>query len=122
MRVRPGGVVGHSSGEIAAAYAAGAISMEAAIIIAYYRGYVASRLASRGRMAVVGLSVDEVVPLLTEGAVVACENSPNNTTVSGESKAVLGVLERVKSLHPGVLVKSLNINVAYHSRKSQPFE
>jgi acyl transferase domain-containing protein len=41
--VRPNAVVGHSSGEIAASYAAGTLSLPEAIIVAYYPGYVTKK-------------------------------------------------------------------------------
>jgi Acyl transferase domain len=43
--IQPGAVIGHSSGEIAAAYAAGAISRESAWRIAYYRGLLSSNIS-----------------------------------------------------------------------------
>lgn len=54
--IRPSAVVGHSSGEIAAAYAAGAITAEDAIKIAYFRGQVSRTLKTEGGLAAVGLS------------------------------------------------------------------
>jgi len=68
--VRPGAVVGHSSGEIAAAYASGAITANEAIAIAYYRGKVMLSVDSTktpGGMAAVGLGRDEVEPYLCSG-------------------------------------------------------
>lgn len=60
--IKPVAVVGHSSGEIAAAYTAGALSLEEAIIVAYYRGYIVQQsvsLTRRGSMAAVGLGRDQ---------------------------------------------------------------
>ena len=54
--IKPKAVVGHSSGEIAAAYAAGAISMQAAMTISYYRGYVTKNQTFKGGMTAIGLS------------------------------------------------------------------
>lgn len=111
-------IVGHSSGEIAGAYAAGALSMEAAIIAAYYRGYVMTKHTLDGGMAAVGLGREAVTPFLTEGVVVACENSPESTTISGDREMVFEVVERIKAALPGVLARPLKVNMAYHSRKS----
>lgn len=55
MGVVPSAVVGHSSGEIAAAYASGAITADEAITIAYYRGRCALRSTRTGAMAAVGM-------------------------------------------------------------------
>src|SRR5437762_6859665 len=71
--IKPSAVVGHSSGEIAAAYAAGALTKKEAIIAAFYRGYVCSQSRVAGGMAAIGLGRDEVIPYLTPGVRVACE-------------------------------------------------
>lgn len=118
--IRPVVIVGHSSGEIAGAYVAGALSMEAAIIVAYYRGYVTTKRALDGGMVAVGLGCEAVAPFLTEGVVVACENSPDSTTISDDREKVLGVVGRIKAVLPDVLARPLNVNMAYHSREWPP--
>ncbi|KAL2163841.1 hypothetical protein VTH06DRAFT_5900 [Thermothelomyces fergusii] len=119
LGIRPAAVVGHSSGEIAAAYAAGHVSLEHAITIAYYRGHVASRAgmasASIGAMAAVGLGAAEVARFLHPGACVACENSPSSTTISGDAKAVQKTLASVLAEYPDVLARPLKVDTAYHS-------
>lgn len=74
LNIFPSAVVGHSSGEIAGAYAANAINIEEAIIIAYYRGLATSSCTRRGGMAAVGMGRAEVGLYLRRGVVVACEN------------------------------------------------
>jgi acyl transferase domain-containing protein len=121
LGIAPSAVVGHSSGEIAAAYAAGHISLAYAVTVAYYRGYVVTHgmAAQRGgMMAAVGLGAAEVLRFLRPGACVACENSPASTTISGDEKAVQGVLAAVRDEYPDVLARPLKVDVAYHSRKS----
>jgi len=89
--VKASAVVGHSSGEIAAAYAAGYISLEHAINAAYYRGYVIAHEHTgepKGMMAAVGLSPVEVAPFLQPGVAIACENSPRSVTVSGACEVI----------------------------------
>ncbi|KAL2268084.1 hypothetical protein VTJ83DRAFT_2930 [Remersonia thermophila] len=116
LGITPAAVVGHSSGEIAAAYAAGHISLEFAIAAAYYRGYVASRApAGIGAMAAVGLGAAEVARFLHPGACVACENSPTSTTISGDAEAVHKTLASILAEHPDVLARPLNVDTAYHS-------
>ncbi|THV53463.1 hypothetical protein BGAL_0050g00300 [Botrytis galanthina] len=90
--IKPQGVVGHSSGEIAAAYAANYLTSEQAIIIAYYRGYVVGKLPSTGQMLAVGLSEEDGVEQIKMAEfqgrlVVACVNSPVSITMSGDSDA-----------------------------------
>lgn len=116
--INPKVVVGHSSGEIAAAYATGAISLAEAIIIAYYRGYITKEQSLGGAMAAIGLGAKQVSMYLRDGAVIACENSPNSTTISGNNDAVEEVLEAVKADRPDALARKLKVDMAYHSRKS----
>jgi acyl transferase domain-containing protein len=113
--ITPSSVVGHSSGEIAAAYASGAISARSAIIIAYYRGKLAKELEGKGAMAAVGLSKDLVAPFLEESVVIACENSPQSVTLSGDSTAVDIVVDAIKRDRPDILCRRLPVSTAYHS-------
>ena len=82
----------HGSGEIGAAYASGKISMEEAIIVAFFRGRAVSRNDVKGLMLAVGagevdvrLAMDDRFPNVT----IACHNSPNSVTLSGDSDEVL---------------------------------
>ncbi|GAT19497.1 fatty acid synthase S-acetyltransferase [Aspergillus luchuensis] len=113
--IRPATVVGHSSGEIAAAYAMGSLTAEEAIVVAFYRGKLASSLPVEGAMAAVGLSAQEVETFLVEGAVVACENSPQSVTISGDVDKVEAVAERIKLARPETFYRRLQVNIAYHS-------
>ncbi|KAF9888394.1 hypothetical protein FE257_008672 [Aspergillus nanangensis] len=113
--VHPTAVVGHSSGEIAAAYAAGAISAVEAITIAFYRGQVTLLQSRRGSMAAIGMSSEEVQEYLEPGAIVACENSPTSVTLSGDANIVDLVVSRIKNAQPGILAKLLQVDKAYHS-------
>ena len=69
--IRPDAVVGHSSGEIAAHYAAGALSLAEAITVAYYRGFATKKTTKQtGAMAAIGLGATVVAPFLIAEAVV----------------------------------------------------
>ncbi|KGO46306.1 Acyl transferase/acyl hydrolase/lysophospholipase [Penicillium expansum] len=113
--IEPSTVVGHSSGEIVAAYAARAISMRTAIIIAYYRGKVAKPLEGSGAMVAVGLTPDEVVPYLTPGVVVACHNSPHSVTLSGDKDSIDRAIKNIKAANSDTLCRRLTVKIAYHS-------
>ena len=110
-------VVGHSSGEIAAAYACGALTMREAILSSYYRGLVTKYQSLTGAMAAIGLSAEATAAFLVDGVVVAAENSPKATTISGDSEKLDQVLEAIRREHPGVLARRLQVDMAYHSRK-----
>ena len=122
--VVPHAVVGHSSGEIAAAYACGAVSFESALNIAFHRGALCSRLVHSdpkpGAMASVSMSEEGIIPYLeramvstTAQAVVACVNSPKNVTISGDRACVDRLVQMMES--EGVFARKLNVSVAYHS-------
>lgn len=112
--------MGHSSGEIAAAFASGLITANDAMVIAYYRGQAVSRLdvvSNPGAMAAVGLSPEDTAPYLVPGVVVGCENSPSSTTITGDAVAVESVMEAIKKDNPDALARMLRVDRAYHSRE-----
>ncbi|KAL4874704.1 hypothetical protein BJY04DRAFT_233401 [Aspergillus karnatakaensis] len=113
--IKPSAVVGHSSGEVAAAYAAGILTKREAIVAAYYRGYACARCELPGTMAAVGMGRDEVEPFLKPGVGVACENSNASVTISGDLEAVEAAMEDIKQANPGAFVRQLRVPVAYHS-------
>lgn len=109
--------MGHSSGEIAAAYAAGALSSKDAIIAAFYRGYVCKTAKKTGGMAAVGLGKEDVSPHLASGVRIACENSGSSVTLSGDLDVLEEVMSKIKNASPDVLVRKLQVEMAYHSSK-----
>lgn len=115
MGIDPVAVVGHSSGEIAAAYASGYLTMDEAITIAYYRGYVADKQTLAGAMAAVGMGSEELSQYLTDGVVVACENSPESSTISGDLEKVNRFIDMLNETKPDVFSRALKVDVAYHS-------
>ncbi|KAI0377764.1 putative polyketide synthase [Hypomontagnella monticulosa] len=117
--VLPVAVIGHSSGEIAAAYAAGSLSMRDAILLAYYRGTASKAQTRAGAMAAVGLGYDEVAKWLRPGVVIACENSPASVTLSGDADALGSVLSTLQKEYPDAFQRLLKVNKAYHSHHMQ---
>ena len=119
--IRPVAVTGHSSGEIAAAYTAGALSFIDSMAIAYYRGVVSAKMsrsgAVHGSMMAVGMSEEAVLPFLSSlkngKAVVACVNSPSSITVSGDAAAVSQLEQMMKERQ--IFARKLAVEVAYHS-------
>lgn len=96
--IRPVVTVGHSSGEIAAAFAAGLITATEAIIVAYYRGKAVCDINVDGAMMAVGVGVEEVEPYIKDMSgkvVVACHNSPASITLSGDANAIAIVKTRL---------------------------
>ncbi|KAI1109794.1 hypothetical protein F5Y14DRAFT_431116 [Nemania sp. NC0429] len=118
--IQPAAVVGHSSGEIAAAYATGALSAQDCWKIAYHRGRLShdiNRIAPhlKGSMLSVGLSEDDIQPYLDklESVGIACINSPSNVTLSGDSATLEGLEKHLQS--ENIFARRLKVEVAYHS-------
>ena len=124
--VQPDCVVGHSSGEVAAAYACGALPLAEATQLVYHRATLQQRVAGSGRMLAIGLDRPGVEGLLDELGIsfrsgnhrpdhveVACENSPANTVICGRETALHPVMAELdrrdlqNQLIPG--------NIAFHS-------
>lgn len=112
-------VVSHSSGEIAAAYAAGALTKRGALVLAYSRG----RFSASGQGAMMAVALDQAeaqayidnerVVSSSGRLVVACMNGPTSTTVSGDIPA-LEALEEVL-VAENIFHRRLRVDNAYHS-------
>jgi acyl transferase domain-containing protein/ubiquinone/menaquinone biosynthesis C-methylase UbiE len=119
--VKPSAVLGHSSGEIAAAYASGSLSHASALQVSYCRSFISKLFAQvsneKGAMIAVGLGENEVLPHIskvgTEKISVACVNSPSSTTISGDHAAILD-LKRVLD-ESSIFARVLKVDTAYHS-------
>ena len=120
--IRPTAVVGHSSGEIAAAFAAGALSLDACMSLAYHRGRLAVELKKRfpdrsGGMLAIGASsrhVGELIKRVTRGTVtIACFNGPSLITASGDEDAIHDLQKLAEA--ENLFVRKLRVDVAYHS-------
>ncbi|KAI0534672.1 hypothetical protein GGR58DRAFT_505021 [Xylaria digitata] len=115
--IRPSGVVGHSSGEMAAAYAAGRTTAAEAILSAYFRGKAVSKNKVKGGMLAVGLSADGVIEYTRkyDGQIkVAAINSPGSVALSGDSPAIDALSRTLES--DGVFNRLLRTGGnAYHS-------
>lgn len=119
--VHPSHVIGHSSGEIAAAFASGAVTRQAAWEIAYFRGIAASRVPLtapkfHGGMMMVGMSQKEAQTYLESRGVplqLACINSPRSITLSGESELLQLIAEDLRERKQ--FFRILNVQAAYHS-------
>lgn len=121
-------VVGHSSGEIGAAYAAGFLSAMDALRIAYYRGLYArvagnANSGQKGAMLAAGTSWEDAQALLKLRAfrgrvVIAAHNSPASVTLSGDADAIVHVkkvLDEEKKF-----ARFLKVDTAYHSHHMLP--
>jgi acyl transferase domain-containing protein/NADPH:quinone reductase-like Zn-dependent oxidoreductase/NADP-dependent 3-hydroxy acid dehydrogenase YdfG/acyl carrier protein len=116
--VRPVAVFGHSAGEVAAAVAAGALSVRDAVQVTWHRSQLQQEALHAGGMLAVGLSAEDLAPHLVPGLEIAAFNGPTLHAVSGDRDA-LGEL-RAKLEGQGVLARPVRVDVAYHSAHMQP--
>lgn len=116
--MKPKAVVGHSSGEIAAAYAAGIMTLRNAVITAYYRGLCLSDLASRtnghrlyGSMCAIGLSkhgAETMISSYSGRVQLAAVNSPTSSTLSGDADAIQQIVQMSKD--EGIFCRELRVD------------
>lgn len=120
--LRPSGVVGHSSGEMAAAYAAGYITAAEAITAAFFRGQIVSKNTKKGTMLAVGLNSEQAYNYLEgfeDQIKIAAVNSSESITLSGEVEA-MAELSAILS-KDGIFNRSLRTGGnAYHSHHMIP--
>ncbi|KAL4954233.1 hypothetical protein BDW69DRAFT_183680 [Aspergillus filifer] len=125
----PQAVVGHSSGEIAAAYSAQAISRQSAWKIAFLRGKLSGWLAVNSRrtgtMLAIALTPEDACLRLEEingqhpdsHMGIACVNSPKSLTISGDEQLIDILKAQLDEAE--VFARKLKVGVAYHSHQMQ---
>ncbi|KAK2861322.1 Type I Iterative PKS [Arthroderma sp. PD_2] len=120
--IKPSMVSGHSSGEMAAAYATGAITLKEAMSAAYHRGHFAAQMKQRnpdvhGAMLAVGAGPVEVKGIIKSlglaGVTVSCENAPNSITASGDEGEIDSLALELEKR--SLFNRKLRVDVAYHS-------
>ena len=129
--VQPDCVVGHSSGEVAAAYASGALSLADATHLVYHRATLQQKVAGSGRMLAIGLDRAGVETMLEELRVpfehqnhraaqveIACENAPANTVICGAEPALQPVVAELE--RRGLQNRLIPGNIAFHSTAMDP--
>ncbi|KAI9693527.1 MAG: Type I Iterative PKS [Bogoriella megaspora] len=126
LGIKPSAVVGHSSGEIAAAYCVGALSRQDALKVAFLRGRLAAKLVggSSPKLSMMAASISEIEAnrylskleqrFDASRVDIACINSPRNVTLSGD-EVQLDYLQQLMQTDEKSCRK-LRVNVAYHSR------
>ncbi|MEU8191149.1 type I polyketide synthase, partial [Micromonospora carbonacea] len=116
LGVRPGGVVGHSQGEIAAACVAGALTLEDAAKIVALRSQVLVDIAGRGGMVSVALPADRARDLLKRWAgrlSVAVVNGPGSVVVAGDVADLADLVAACAA--DGVRTRGIDVEYASHS-------
>ena len=121
--IRPAAVAGHSVGEIGAAWACGALTLEAALDVLIARSSLQQRSHGLGRMAVCGLDSASIRPMLADHGLaleIAAMNAPRAVTVAGSAADIarLGTVMRAAD----VFFSELDLDYAFHSSLLDPIE
>jgi polyketide synthase 1/15 len=116
--VHPDFVMGHSVGELSAAYVAGVLTLADAAMLVVARGRLMQALPAGGAMVAVAAGEDEVAPLLGEGVGIAAINAPESVTISGAQAAVSAIADRFAA--QGRRVHRLAVSHAFHSPLMEP--
>ncbi len=118
--VRPGAVLGHSVGEVAAAYACGALSLGQAARVVAERGLAQATTRGQGRMAAVGLSETAARQLLADypQVEVAAVNSDRDVTVAGPQETLKQLGEDLAGR--AVFFRELDVDYPFHSAAMDP--
>ena len=109
-------IIGHSVGEISAAYISGALSLEDAVLVTYHRSRLQQTMSGTGTMLAVGISyqaVDNFLEKCRDKVSVAAVNGPESITLSGdvqELKRLAEIFEEKKLFN-----KFLKVDVPFHS-------
>ena len=121
--ITPSRVIGHSVGEVAAAYVAGAYTLEDAVKVIYHRSRLQDTTGGKGRMVAVGISPTEAKKALSgkeEQVQVAVINSPSLITLAGDTGPLEEVVAELEK--EGKFVRWLRIDYAFHTHQMNPIE
>ena len=116
-------IVGHSMGEVAAAYLAGVINLKDAVRVIYYRSNLAATTAGQGGMAWLGTTSEraqEIIKPYGERVSIASSNSPYDTVISGEPSLLNEIVSKLKENDQKASM--INVDFASHSSQMDPLK
>ena len=121
--VEPAAIIGHSAGEVAAAYLSGLLSFDDAVRVIYHRSRLQHRTSGQGSMMAVGLSLEDAQAMIddADGKVsIGAVNGNRSVTLAGDSTVMNELADRLKE--DGVFHRLLPVNVPFHSHYMDPLQ
>ncbi|MTE15996.1 SDR family NAD(P)-dependent oxidoreductase [Nocardia aurantiaca] len=120
LGIRPAAVVGHSVGEVSAAYVTGMLSLRDALLVSYHRARLQATTAGSGGMLAIGLAQAAALALIEgdELVSIAAINSPSAVTLAGQEQRLDEIAESLTA--QGVFARRLQVEVPYHSYLMDP--
>jgi len=121
--ITPAKVVGHSVGEVAAAYVAGVYSLDDACKIIYHRSRLQHQTQGQGKMVAAGISAREARDLIGDSldkVQIAAVNSSNLVTMAGETEAVEKIADQLEA--DGAFYRKLAVDYPFHTHLMQPIK
>lgn len=118
LGIRPSGMIGHSLGEVTAAYLSGALSLKDALTVIYYRSRNMQEVTGQGKMLAVLASQPEVADILSTSKLavdIAAVNGPQSVVVCGSDNDLRASEQELQ--HHSIACTYLPVNYAFHSRQ-----
>lgn len=123
LGIEPEAVVGHSMGEIPAAYIAGKLTLEEAIRLIYHRGRLMGQVRGKGGMAALEVGFEEAEHIIADypGRLsVAVNNAPSSCVIAGDRAAIIEIMEALSQ--KDVFCREVHVQVAGHSPDMEPLQ
>jgi acyl transferase domain-containing protein/acyl carrier protein len=119
--IEPDAVVGHSMGEVAAAYVGGALSLNDAALIICTRSKLVKRTVGQGAMASVEVSIEDArlaIAGYEDRVSIAVSTSPASTVLSGDPAALVSIVEQLQARD--IFCRMVKVDFASHSPQMDP--
>ncbi len=123
LGIKPAAVVGHSIGEVPAAYASGALTLEQAVLLIFHRSRVQFKATDKGRMLAAGLTIEEASRLIQgreDKVSIAAVNGPAMVSLSGDADVIEQISAELEK--KDVFNRLLQINVPFHCHHMEPLK
>lgn len=121
--LQPTAIVGHSIGEVSAAYVSGALDLEDAVLVSYHRSRLQQQAAGKGLMLATGLGLQDARALIASRETlisIAAVNSPGAVTLSGDAEMLAAISAELEQ--KGIFNRFLQVEVPYHSLHMEPLK